>query len=162
VPVIRVKAMPLSPFLIDKQMRLLASLCMALLAVSAAAVHAEIYACTSKKGMTVYQNFTCDVDSIGSTATGATNNSAPAPSSSSAIRAALKPVSHQDPVPATTRNGSAEPRIGMSTNDVKVLWGEPESSYQDELVDGRVEIWSYGGSRAVRFDPRGRVVLVEH
>ena len=143
-------------------MRALKSVCIALLAVPAAAVHAEIYACTSKTGMTVYQNFTCDVDSIGSPATGAPNNSAPVPSSSSAIRTSLKPVSRQGAVPPTTRNGSAEPRIGMSTNDVKALWGEPESSYQDELVDGRVEIWSYGGSRAVRFDPRGRVVRVEH
>lgn len=143
-------------------MRLLISVCVSLLAVPAVAAHAEIYACTGKTGMTVYQNFTCDVDSIGTTATGAPHNAVPVPSSPNAIRAVLKPLSRQGAAPQSTHDGSTEPRIGMSTSDVKAIWGEPASSYQDELVDGRVEIWSYGGSRAVRFDPRGRVVLVEH
>lgn len=155
-------ALPCFSFPIGKQMRLLTSVCVSLLAVPAVAAHAEIYACTGKTGMTVYQNFTCDTDSIGTTATGTPNNAVPAPSPANAVRAVLKPVSRQGAVRATTRDGSAEPRIGMSNDEVKALWGEPASSYQDELVDGRVEIWSYGGSRAVRFDPRGRVVLVEH
>jgi hypothetical protein len=143
-------------------MRILTSLCMALFAVAAAAAHAEIYACTGKTGMTTYQNFTCDVDSIGTPPTGAPNTQVVAPSAPSAIRADLKPVSSHGATPATARNASGEPRIGMSASDVKALWGEPASSYQDELVDGRVEIWSYAGSRAVRFDPHGRIVLVEH
>jgi hypothetical protein len=50
----------------------------------------------------------------------------------------------------------------MTNDEVKALWGEPASVYGDELVDGRVNIWTYGGTRAVHFDPRGRVVLVEH
>ena len=112
--------------------------------------------------MVVYQNFTCDVDSIGTTSTGVPNYSAPVPSSPSAVRAVLKPVLRQAAAPESARDGSTEPRIGMSTSDVKAIWGEPASSYQDELVDGRVEIWSYRGSRAVRFDSRGRVVLIEH
>ena len=35
---------------------------------AAAAAHAEIYKCTTKAGMTLYQNFPCAIDSIGSSA----------------------------------------------------------------------------------------------
>jgi hypothetical protein len=143
-------------------MRIPTFVCAALLVVPISAAHAEIYACKSRTGMVVYQNFTCDLDSIGTTSTGVPNYSAPVPSSPGAVRAVLKPVLRQAAAPESARDGSTEPRIGMSTSDVKAIWGEPASSYQDELVDGRVEIWSYSGSRAVRFDSRGRVVLVEH
>jgi hypothetical protein len=141
-------------------MRIPTSVCATFLVMAATTAHAEIYVCTGKNGMTVYQNFTCDVDSIGTAPTDTPKPLlAPPPS---AIRTGLKSVAEHPASKAVTRDLSSEPRIGMSTDEVKMRWGEPASTYQDELVDGRVEIWSYPGSRAVHFDPGGRVVLVEH
>ena len=48
----------------------------------------------------------------------------------------------------------------MTTDEVRALWGEPENAYQDELVEGRVEIWSYGDSRSVKFDVSRKVTAV--
>jgi hypothetical protein len=49
----------------------------------------------------------------------------------------------------------------MSIEEVRALWGEPDNAYQDELVEGRVEIWSYGDSRSVKFDVNGKVTAVQ-
>jgi hypothetical protein len=56
----------------------------------------------------------------------------------------------------------AEPRVGMTTEEVKAIWGEPTDTVQEEPGDGpRYEVWSYGASRSVRFDRRGRVTAIQ-
>jgi hypothetical protein len=45
-----------------------------------------------------------------------------------------------------------EPRIGMSKEEVRAMWGEPTDSLWEEPGEGdRSELWSYGNSRSVRF-----------
>ena len=130
------------------------------LVLPAAASHADIYACAGKSGMTVYQNFTCEVDSLG-----ALPSTAPVRVPSAATNPRPVPGMPAGFVRAAgirTPASSGEPQTGMSAAEVKARWGDPESVYGDELVDGRVEIWNYGASRAVHFDPGGRVVLVKH
>jgi hypothetical protein len=55
----------------------------------------------------------------------------------------------------------AEPRLGMTTEEVRTIWGEPTDTAQEEPGrGGRFEVWSYGDSRSVRFDHRGRVSAI--
>ncbi len=116
-------------------------------------VSAEIFKCPRGK-TTVYQNFPCAVDSIGSTAT------APAPSEP----AAPVPVNFAEPkagkgklAAAERSSGSAtEPRIGMTKNQVKAsAWGEPIDAVGEEVVEGMT--YDLAKRRTVSFDVTGRV-----
>jgi len=56
----------------------------------------------------------------------------------------------------------AEPQIGMTTEEVRAIWGEPTDTVQEEpQIGGRLEVWSYGDSRSVSFNPRGRVAAIQ-
>ena len=107
--------------------------------LAAAPSSAEIFKCVGKRGETLYQNFPCESESI---ALAPQDVSAPAPKKS--------------PVPP------AEPGVGMTIDEVKAIWGEPTETVQEEPGNGpRVEVWSYGDSRSVRFDRKGRVSSVQ-
>ena len=55
----------------------------------------------------------------------------------------------------------AEPQIGMTTEEVRAIWGEPTDSHWEEPGDGDLsELWSYGASRSVRFDRKRRVAAI--
>src|SRR6267378_1577482 len=123
----------------------------ALLFIAAAPTSAEIFKCAGKGGAVVYQNFRCEIDSLGSlpmsatlaTAVVATNGSAEAKATPS------------KPQPS-------EPRVGMTAEEVRVIWGEPTDTFNEEPGDGgRVEVWAYGSDRSVRFDHRSRVTAVQ-
>jgi hypothetical protein len=97
---------------------------------------AEIFKCVGKRGETLYQNFPCESESI-----------AWVPQDVSAPK--------KSPIPA-------EPAVGMTTDEVKAIWGEPTNTFQEEPGNGpRFEVWSYGDSQSVRFDRRGRVSSVQ-
>src|SRR6478672_806356 len=88
---------------------------------------AEIFKCVGKSGEDLYQNFPCQFESAGGMPTGAPSqkDAAPAPKKSSAM--------------------PAEPRLGMTTDEVRAIWGEPTNTVQEEPGDGgRFEVWSYG------------------
>src|SRR5947208_2519877 len=82
----------------------------------------------------MYQNFPCEFDSLGewpniSTAK-ATSNSNP-----NAARAN---------VASTAKPNKGELRVGMTTDEVKALLGEPEQMVDDEPSEGgRVSLWRY-------------------
>ena len=100
---------------------------------------AEIYKCAAKDGMDLYQNFPCQFDSMGSIPTNAQGTKTPsAPANSS--QTTLKAVPLEIEVAGRSLALPTEPRIGMTAKEVKAIWGEPMSSYQDELVEGRVEV----------------------
>jgi hypothetical protein len=96
---------------------------------------AEIFKCKTKSGSDLYQNFPCQFDSLG------------LPSAKANAGALAKAPS--------------EPRLGMSAEEVRAIWGEPQHVIQDEPRSGRVEIWEYADGRFVRFDHKERVLSVQ-
>ena len=52
--------------------------------------------------------------------------------------------------------------LGMTMAEVRALWGEPADTEQEEPGEGgRSELWSYGNTRSVRFDHKGRVSAIQ-
>ena len=127
---------------------------------AASAASAEIYKCQAKNGSPLYQNFPCPIDSLGSS-----------PANPQIAKAASTPIDANQPkagitapveVAAAARSIAAtEPRVGMTTGEVKAIWGEPVEIVQDEPVTGRVDIWQYGDGRAVQFNHKHLVLSVQ-
>src|SRR5215471_11075180 len=125
------------------------ALCIAFAALLLAAqASAEIFKCAGKNGSVLYQNFPCQFDSIGWKPDAQNAQASPATDSSRLVQPKAVPGGVGS---AGKSSASSGPQIGMTAEEVKALWGEPGNEYYDELVDGRVEIWSYGDSRSVTF-----------
>ena len=106
-----------------------------------------------------YQNFSCSIDSIGSLqsiSAAATITSPPASASRATPTTAPIAVA-----PIGTLANAGEPRIGMTSVEVKAIWGEPMETDQDEPKEGRVEIWRYADGRSVQFNNKHRVLAVQ-
>jgi hypothetical protein len=117
--------------------------------LAAAPTSAEIFKCAGKDRVVVYQNFPCEIDSLGSPPTGPTLATAIGTPNGSAQA-------------KTAPSRPAEPQIGMTAEDVRAIWGEPTDTFNEEPGDGgRVEVWAYGSDRSVRFDHRSRVTAVQ-
>jgi hypothetical protein len=126
--------------------------CAALAAFAADA--AEIYKCVDRSGVDRYQNFPCAVDSPGwMPSTPAT------PKPSTPIASPSKPT--PSPPPATPPKDASTPRPGMTADEVKALWGEPDEILQDEPRSGRVEIWQYADGRVVQINVKQRVISIQ-
>ena len=124
-------------------------LCSALVATPAVA--SEIFKCLAKDGSPLYQNFPCDIDSLGSLPS-KPNVTQPTPS---AISRAVNATS-------TGRSTSpGELRVGMTIDEVKSLLGEPAEIVEDEPRSGRVSIWRYADGRIVQFDNKHRVFRLQ-
>jgi hypothetical protein len=113
---------------------------------------AQIFKCVAKDGTDLYQNFPCGIDSIGSVPTNGPSEKAGLAQSDSK-RAKPNPSS---PVVVITADKSIiarnEPRIGVTKEEVRAMWGEPTDSRWEEPGEGDLsEVWSYGNSRSVRF-----------
>jgi len=135
---------------------------------AAPATAEEIYKCVAKDGTPLYQNFPCNVDSIGSVAstpavTVPQGPSTTKPNSPSVDASLPKPNTAPVRVASTGQSGSmGEPRIGMSADEVRTLWGEPEEMVDDEPAEGgRVSNWRYLDGRTVQFDHKHRVMSVQ-
>ena len=108
---------------------------------------AEVFKCVGKYGEALYQNFPCQFVSMGGMPM-----DAPGPKKSPTD------VSGAKKSPAA----SAEPRAGMTGDEVRAIWGEPTEIIQEEPGEGsRFEVWSYGASRSVRFDRKRRVSSIQ-
>ena len=118
---------------------------------------AEIFKCVGKKGEALYQNFPCQFESMG----GMPMDAAGSKTSTADVRDPKK--SPTDVAgPKKSPAAPAEPRIGMTTEEVRAIWGEPTDTHWEEPGDGdRSELWSYGASRSVRFDPKRRVAAIQ-
>ena len=108
---------------------------------------AEIFKCVGKNGEDLYQNFPCQFESGGGMPTDVADTK----------------KSPTDVLgPKKSPAAPAEPRIGMTTDEVRAVWGEPTNTVQEEPGDGpRFEVWSYGPSRSVRFDRKRRVAAIQ-
>ena len=123
-------------------------LCMVFVAPLASA---QIFKCVAKDGTDLYQNFPCGIDSIGSMPTnGPSEKAGLAQSDSKRAKPNASP-------PASVAAGKSiiaqnEPRIGVTKEEVRAMWGEPTDSRWEEPGEGDLsEVWSYGDSRSVRF-----------
>jgi hypothetical protein len=133
---------------------LVAALCAAPLA------SAEIFKCVGKNGTDLYQNFPCQFDSLGSLPSSPPPATTRSPlGDASLAKPKVAPVDVASP--GKSPNLPTEPRVGMTTEQVRALWGEPEEIIQDEPIDGRIEIWRYGDVRSVQFDRKQRVLAVQ-
>ena len=120
---------------------------------------AEIFRCTDKSGMDRYQNFPCAIESIGSQP-----SRPPSANTTSPPGGAGQPTPMAMPVAVASVGRTAyasEPRVGMTEDEVRAIWGEPEETIQDEPRDGRIEIWRYGDGRFVQFSNKHRALVVQ-
>jgi hypothetical protein len=109
---------------------------------------AEIYACAGPHRMTVYQNFPCEFTSLGAASGTAPVAGVQAPSS--------RPGDGAHPTAV-----AAMPRVGMTIEQVKEIWGQPIDTTKEEYAKGDIETWTYADSRSIRFDPKGRVAEIK-
>ena len=133
-------------------------------------VTAEIFKCV-RQGKVVYQNFSCELETIGSQATASPGQAAPASPGAAAQparTAARPPKADPDDEETNTVHSPAAapqrppPRVGMTPRQVRRLsWGEPADIAYSETPDGRIQTWTYSDKRTIRFDRNGRVASVE-
>ncbi len=127
---------------------------------------AEIFKCVGDTGRVTYQNFPCEIDSIGSVATQAPPVE-PAPIATLPPTDAHLPLRRGQilsmaPAAAPPPAPPGEPNIGMTKGEVRASrWGEPVAMIQTEYPEGLVDVWSYSGNRSVEFDYKGRVRAVQ-
>lgn len=122
----------------------------------APAASAQIFKCTAKNGLDLYQNFPCEVDSLGSLPRAP--SAGKATSQLKSIQSDPRNASTATPVAAPRSAG--DPRTGMSADEVTAMWGEPTEIVQDEPPSGRIEIWQYGDGRIVHINTKRRVTAV--
>ena len=98
-----------------------------------------------------YQNFPCPIDSLGL-------GCRPLQRKRQRLRHdPARPQRRQRRRDRKRRNGrrgkASEPRVGMTADEVRAIWGEPEETYYGRAAaSGRVEIWHYADGRSVQFD----------
>src|SRR5262245_28926120 len=104
---------------------------------------AEVFKCVGKKGEDLYQNFPCQFESGGGMPTEvADQRRSPADVTDTKKSRADVAGPKKSPVAPVT---PAEPRVGMTTEEVRAIWGEPTDTHWEEPGDGDLsEIWSYG------------------
>jgi hypothetical protein len=118
---------------------------------------AEVFKCVGRNGEALYQNFPCQFESMGGMPT-----DVPDPKKSPTDVASPKKSTIDVPGPKKSPAAPAEPRIGMTTEEVRAIWGEPTDTHWEEPGDGDLsEVWSYGASRSVRFDRKRRVAAIQ-
>jgi len=137
---------------------------------AASPASAEIFKCVAKDRTALYQNFPCEFDSIGWVPLNAqaakTTLMSPAVMSPTASQAKPKatpvnvaPVNVASTVRSTP---TGEPQIGMSSDEVRVLLGEPEEMVDDEPAEGgRISTWRYADGRSVQFDHKHHVFGIQ-
>ena len=84
---------------------------------------AEVFKCVGKNGEALYQNFPCQFESIERDASGC-----------SEPKGWLSQISHGCRGPKSPA-APAEPRIGMTSDEVRAIWGEPTDTVQEEPGD---------------------------
>ena len=128
--------------------------------LAAPAVAGEIFKCVATDGGPLYQNFPCYLDSIGSLAS---NPSVAKTPSTPGAAGQEKPKAQPVNVASTVKSAyTGELSIGMTSDEVRALLGEPEEMVDDEPAEGgRVSHWRYADGRSVQFDHKHHVVEVQ-
>ena len=115
---------------------------------------AEVFKCNKYGGRTVYQNFPCEIDSIGSEAT-------QPPPAAPAVPSAPVAAPRKAETVAVAANPAAPadgPLHGMTAAEVRASsWGEPWNIIKTGDPKGVEDIWYYGEGRTVTFNRKGVV-----
>jgi hypothetical protein len=130
---------------------------------------AEIFKCVAKDATALYQNFPCDMDSLGSLPSNPpvakTPSNAPVAKTPSKLGVGGQEKSKTEPIKVASivkATYTGEPQIGMTSDEVRVLLGEPEEMVEDEPASGgRVSNWRYADGRIVQFDHKHIVFGVQ-
>jgi hypothetical protein len=118
-------------------------------AFAAPVAGSEIFKCATKDGTPLYQNFPCNIDSMGF-----------APSDPTAVKPRQDKPKAASVAALSAKSGDV--RVGMSVDQVRTLLGEPEEMIEDEPgVGGRVMNWRYADGRTVQFDHKHHVLGVQ-
>jgi hypothetical protein len=129
-------------------------------ALSAAEASGEIYRCTAKKTVPKYQNFPCEFDTLGSVPPASSPQIDSRTTGAPAAAGAATTIAPDRKV-AQRNSGAQVPRVGMTTDEVRALWGEPAEMNKEELRKGTFDTWTYADSRSVQFDRKGRVASIK-
>ena len=126
----------------------------------APAVAGEIFTCVAKDGGPLYQNFPCYIDSIGSLPSSPSVAKTP---STPGVAGQEKPKAQPVNVASTVKSAyTGELSIGMTSDEVRALLGEPEEMVDDEPAEGgRVSTWRYADGRSVQFDHKHHVLEIQ-
>jgi len=119
--------------------------------------NADVFKCIKDGGRTVYQNFPCPIDSIGSEATQRPPAPAVAPA---APRIPVDMGRNAKTVAAPADKTTAADRqvtFRMEKDQVRAIWGDPSTIVQTGRATGLVEMWKYDGDRTVGFNSKGIV-----
>ena len=116
---------------------------LAALAVASPSFADPIYVCTSSDGTVVLRDFACPPDST-----------------SEMLGDAKRADSREGRADPKSAGAAAEREVrpGMSKNEVRSILGNPIEISQEESVEGRIDVWSYSGSRTLRFDASGQLI----
>src|SRR5215813_15314886 len=85
---------------------------------------AEVFKCIGKKGEALYQNFPCEFESRGGMPTDVADTK-----KSPTDVVSPKKSTIDVPGPKKSPAAYAEPRIGMTTEEVRAIWGEPTDTH---------------------------------
>jgi hypothetical protein len=130
------------------------------LALQATPLNAEIYKCAGKDAMPVYQNFPCENDTLGSPPLPVSKGPTAAAGMRTTQKHPVEPVRNAASTPQQAAPGDAAPRVGMTTSEVRAIWGPPVDFSREEPAKGDIEVWTYSDSRSVHFDRKGRVTAI--
>ncbi|HSU44871.1 MAG TPA: hypothetical protein VLN42_11700 [Casimicrobiaceae bacterium] len=129
-------------------------------ALAAAQASGEIYKCTARKSIPKYQNFPCEFDTLGAVPASSAPELDSRTTAATAVERTATPIRPARSV-VHRGTGASVPRVGMTTDEVRALWGEPVETNKEEFVKGTFETWTYADSRAVQFDRKGRVTSIK-
>jgi len=129
-------------------------------ALSAAEASGEIYKCTARKSVPKYQNFPCEFDTLGSVPPASAPQIDSRTTGTTAAARAATTITPEHKV-VHRAAGAPVPRVGMTTDEVRALWGEPAEMNKEELRKGTFDTWTYADSRSVQFDRKGRVASIK-
>ena len=124
--------------------------------LAAPAAVADIFKCATKDGTPLYQNFPCQFDSLGSSPSSLLGGKIPSiPYAAGGEKPKIETVN-------VASTGTAEPRIGMTADEVRALLGEPDDVLEEEPGSGgRVSVWRYAGGTSLQLDNKHRVLGVQ-
>lgn len=140
-----------------------ASLLVFLMLIASQASAGEIFKCVAKDGGPLYQNFPCNIDSLGWLPWDPPVAKTPSMPGAAAAEKSTAGPSKAEPMnkASTVKPTYTELRIGMTSDEVRALLGEPEEMIDDEPAEGgRISIWRYAYGRSVQFDHKHYVTEI--